>query len=117
MASLDPLFLHRLRECPGALRFPGTEVAYKAALDCVGVDMLTEAQVYLSTHPGERQSTSNQGFNISNGDVTRWKWVRVKQLCLRAFQACQARLIWHISISASFRIGCIAVMVYIASLR
>ena len=39
--------------------------------------MTRDMQVYLSTHPGtDEQTTANQGFNINNGDVTRWKWVR-----------------------------------------
>ena len=57
-------------------RFPGTDAAYNLALDCVDTDVLTDAQIYISTHAGAEQATVNEAFNISNGDVTRWKWVR-----------------------------------------
>ncbi|EIE22698.1 hypothetical protein COCSUDRAFT_63836 [Coccomyxa subellipsoidea C-169] len=57
------------KELGGLFRFPGTPVAYKVLLDCVDVDLLADAQIWLATHP----QAQNDGYNISNGDQFRFQ--------------------------------------------
>jgi len=51
------------------MRFPGDEKAYDILLEVVDVGLLTEAMVWAATHT----QGQNQAFNISNGDVFRWR--------------------------------------------
>lgn len=52
-------------------RFPGPDGAYDALHECVGADLLADAIVYVATN----ESTKNQAFNCSNGDLYRWSEV------------------------------------------
>ena len=40
----------------------------------IDVDLLVETEEWLATHV--KPDTANTAFNITNGDVTRWKHVR-----------------------------------------
>ena len=55
-------------------RFPGPPASYGYAVDMIDVDLLVEAEEWLATHV--KPDTANTSFNITNGDVTRWKHVR-----------------------------------------
>lgn len=52
-------------------RFPGSEAAYDAAMEHCDVDVLADAAIYTSTH----EQTKNQSYNVSNGDVFRWRYL------------------------------------------
>ena len=55
-------------------RFPGPPASYNYAVDMTDVDLLVEAEEWLATNV--KPDTANTAFNITNGDVTRWKHVR-----------------------------------------
>ena len=55
--------------------FPGSPNSYNYAVDMTDVDLLVEAEEWLATNV--KPDTANTAFNITNGDVTRWKHVRV----------------------------------------
>ncbi len=57
-----------------ACRFPGPPASYNYAVDMTDVDLLVEAEEWLATNV--TPATANTAFNITNGDVTRWKHVR-----------------------------------------
>ena len=56
-------------------RFPGSDFAWNAVNDVTDVNLLSDATIYLSTH----KACENQAYNISNGDVFRWKelWPKI----------------------------------------
>ena len=54
-----------------AFRFPGSDFAWNAVNDVTDVDLLSDAAIYVSTHP----QCENQAYNINNGDLFRWKEV------------------------------------------
>jgi nucleoside-diphosphate-sugar epimerase len=54
-----------------AMRFPGSEFSWNAVNDVCDADLLADAMIYISTNP----QCHNQGFNINNGDLFRWKWL------------------------------------------
>ena len=60
----------------GRCRFPGPPESYNYAVDMTDVDLLVEAEEWLATNV--KPDTANTAFNITNGDVTRWKHVRWK---------------------------------------
>ena len=51
------------------VRFPGSDFAWSAVNDVTDVDLLSQASIHVSTH----QQCENQAYNISNGDLFRWK--------------------------------------------
>jgi len=51
------------------MRFPGSEKAYGILLEVVDVELLADGMVWASTQP----QGANKAFNISNGDVFRWR--------------------------------------------
>lgn len=51
------------------MRFPGTEKAFGILLEVVDVELLAKVMVWAATHP----AGANQAFNVSNGDLFRWK--------------------------------------------
>lgn len=57
------------------LRFPGTEANYNALYQCVDAGHLAKAVTWMATEP----RCGNQAFNITNGDIFRWKdlWPRI----------------------------------------
>ena len=52
-------------------RFPGTQECYDAVWDCVDVEVMADAQIWMATH----KEAANQAYNISNGDTFRWRQV------------------------------------------
>ena len=52
------------------------------------VDLLVEAEEWLATNI--KPDTVNTAFNITNGDVTRWKHVRCGMVCIEDQVECQA---------------------------
>lgn len=51
--------------------FPGSEEQWNGITDVTDADLLGEQLIWAGTHPeGE-----NEAFNISNGDVFRWRWL------------------------------------------
>ncbi|XP_051139051.1 (S)-8-oxocitronellyl enol synthase-like [Andrographis paniculata] len=51
------------------LVYTGTETSWTCLWDAVDADLLAEHFVWAAEHPGAR----NQAFNVSNGDVFKWK--------------------------------------------
>ncbi len=72
-------------------------MAYKVLLDCVDVDLLADAQIWLATHP----QAQNDGYNISNGDQFRFQ-----QVCSDdhlAYMICITSSSRHVSAGLMFR--------------
>eukprot|EP00887_Chlorella_sp_A99_P003646 scaffold7.g3646.t1 len=57
------------KELGQALRFPGSLDAYNAVCEVCDAEMLAEGMLHLATTP----ACANRAFNISNGDVFRWR--------------------------------------------
>ncbi len=57
------------------LSFSGTEANYNALYQCVDAGHLAKAVTWMATEP----RCGNQAFNITNGDIFRWKdlWPRI----------------------------------------
>eukprot|EP01102_Stenamoeba_stenopodia_P018885 TRINITY_DN7004_c0_g1_i1.p1 TRINITY_DN7004_c0_g1~~TRINITY_DN7004_c0_g1_i1.p1 ORF type:complete len:409 (-),score=75.46 TRINITY_DN7004_c0_g1_i1:178-1308(-) len=51
------------------MRFPGSEAAFRILLEVVDVELLAKVMVWAATHP----NGANQAFNVSNGDLFRWR--------------------------------------------
>ena len=51
--------------------FPGSEVQWNGITDVTDVDLLAEQMMWAAVTP----SAANTSFNISNGDVFRWRWM------------------------------------------
>ncbi|MEJ6488768.1 SDR family oxidoreductase [Leucobacter sp. USCH14] len=51
--------------------FPGSEVQWNGITDVTDVDLLAEQMVWAAETP----AAANTSFNISNGDVFRWRWM------------------------------------------
>lgn len=51
--------------------FPGSEVQWNGVTDVTDVDLLAEQMVWAAVTP----AAANTAFNISNGDVFRWRWM------------------------------------------
>jgi nucleoside-diphosphate-sugar epimerase len=66
------------RELDVPLNFPGTESCWEGLSEATDAGQLARAIVFLSTSPQAR----NQAFNVTNGDLFRWKylWPRIAQL-------------------------------------
>lgn len=57
------------------LRFPGAPGAYDSLIEMTDAGLLAKATTWAATNP----STTNQAFNITNGDMFRWRsmWPRI----------------------------------------
>nr|GMC83298.1 3-oxo-Delta(4,5)-steroid 5-beta-reductase-like [Ipomoea batatas] len=51
------------------LRFPGVKAAWDGYSDCSDADLVAEHQIWAAVDPYAK----NEAFNISNGDVFKWK--------------------------------------------
>ncbi|WP_449282064.1 SDR family oxidoreductase [Leucobacter sp.] len=51
--------------------FPGSEVQWNGVTDVTDADLLAEQMVWAAVTP----EAANTAFNISNGDVFRWRWM------------------------------------------
>lgn len=51
--------------------FPGSRVQWDSLTDMTDARQLAEQQLWAATTP----AAANQAFNITNGDVFRWKWM------------------------------------------
>lgn len=76
--SLIGVYAAICRELDVPLNFPGTETCWNALSEATDASQLARAIVFLSTCPQAR----NQAFNVTNGDLFRWKylWPRIAQL-------------------------------------
>ncbi len=74
MQSTQHACIHAIS--PISCRFPGSEAAYNALIDCCDVRIVAEAAVFTSTEP----SAANNAYNVSNGDAYRWSRVGVCSL-------------------------------------
>jgi nucleoside-diphosphate-sugar epimerase len=57
------------RELGVPFDFPGTEASFRAAAECTDASLLARAMVFVATAPFGR----NQAFNVTNGDIYRWR--------------------------------------------
>ncbi|KAL4442099.1 hypothetical protein ABPG77_011360 [Micractinium sp. CCAP 211/92] len=57
------------------MRFPSGEASYSAYIELCDADVLAEGMIHCATTP----ACANQAFNISNGDVFRWRdlWPKI----------------------------------------
>jgi nucleoside-diphosphate-sugar epimerase len=64
-----------LREEAAPFAFPGTEAAFGSLFQVVDADLLAEAAIHLASAAG----AGDQAYNVSNGDVFRWRnvWPRL----------------------------------------
>lgn len=87
--SLDPPWQRTVSLTPllCGVRFPGSDFAWNAVNDVTDVDLLSDASIYVSTH----QQCENQAYNISNGDLFRWKDVSAST----SLQYCIANALQH----------------------
>lgn len=53
------------------LRFPGTEACYNSLYQCTDSRLLAKAILWMANSP----SCANQSFNVTNGDLIRWKYI------------------------------------------
>ncbi len=51
--------------------FPGSETQWNGVTDVTDVDLLAEQMVWAAATP----AAANTAFNITNGDVFRWRWM------------------------------------------
>lgn len=51
--------------------FPGSSEQWNGLTDVTDADLLADQMVWAATHPAGR----NEAFNITNGDVFRWRWL------------------------------------------
>lgn len=51
--------------------FPGSEAQWNGITDVTDVELLAEQMVWAASSP----SAANTAFNITNGDVFRWRWL------------------------------------------
>ncbi len=54
-----------------SFRFPGVEMQWNGLTDMTDANLLGRHLLWASTTP----AAANQGFNVTNGDVFRWKWM------------------------------------------
>ena len=59
------------RETGAPFIFPGSETQWNGVTDVTDVDLLAEQMVWAATTP----AAANTAFNITNGDVFRWRWM------------------------------------------
>lgn len=58
-------------ETGAAFVFPGSETQWNGLTDVTDADLLGEQMIWAATH----STGSNEAFNITNGDVFRWRWL------------------------------------------
>jgi nucleoside-diphosphate-sugar epimerase len=51
--------------------FPGSQVQWDSLTDMTDARQLAKQQLWAATTP----AAANQAFNVTNGDVFRWKWM------------------------------------------
>lgn len=69
LGLLIAVYANILKELNEPLHFPGTESNYHALYQCTEAGLLARAIRWMSITP----ACANQSFNITNGDVIRWK--------------------------------------------
>ncbi len=53
--------------------FPDSRVQWDSLTDMTDAGQLAKQQLWAATTP----SAANQGFNVTDGDVFRWKWSKI----------------------------------------
>jgi nucleoside-diphosphate-sugar epimerase len=69
LGMLIAVYANICKELGETLTFPGTEGNYNALYQCTEASLLARAMRWMSTEP----RCANHSFNITNGDVIRWK--------------------------------------------
>ena len=78
VASVIGAYAGICRELGMPLNFPGTDTCWNCLSEATEATQLARAMVFLSTTP----ETGNEAFNVTNGDLFRWKylWPRIADL-------------------------------------
>jgi nucleoside-diphosphate-sugar epimerase len=78
LVSVIGVYAAICREMGLPLRFPGPESVYEALYQVTSADVLARATIWA----GETASAENQIFNVTNGDMLRWKhmWPRIAKM-------------------------------------
>ncbi len=71
LATVLAVYGSILRETGQPFAFPGSEACFGTLFQLVDAELLARAAIHVSTRPG----CGNQGYNINNGDVFRWKYM------------------------------------------
>jgi len=71
MALTLGVYAEICRETGAPFIFPGSETQWNGLTDLTDADLLGEQMLWAATHPGG----ANEAFNITNGDVFRWRWL------------------------------------------
>lgn len=74
LVSVIAAYAAIMRELGRPFSFPGTETAYDCLAECASASHVAEAAVWMAAEP----KAANQAFNITNGDIFRWRtlWER-----------------------------------------
>ncbi|WP_244929005.1 SDR family oxidoreductase [Nocardioides sp. W7] len=75
LAMVIAIYASISKELGIPLRFPGSPGAYDSLIEMTDAGLLAKATTWAATDP----STANQAFNITNGDLFRWRsmWPRI----------------------------------------
>ena len=75
LATLIAVYANLCKELNVPCRFPGPAAAYEVLVNVTDPRLLAKGMEYVATRPG----TNGEIFNITNGDVFRWKqiWPRL----------------------------------------
>ncbi|WP_165045593.1 SDR family oxidoreductase [Dysgonomonas sp. ZJ709] len=71
LATLIAVYATLCKELNVSMRFPGNEKAYHVLVNVTDAQLLAKGMEYVSLH----ESCQNGIFNITNGDIFRWKEV------------------------------------------
>jgi nucleoside-diphosphate-sugar epimerase len=69
LATVLAIYGSILRELNEPFAFPSTQACFDALMQVIDADLLARAALCVSTMPG----CGNRGYNVSNGDMFRWK--------------------------------------------
>ncbi len=71
MATVIAVYASICKEMGLPLRYPGSDKSYGALMEMTDADLLAKAMVWA----GESERCDGQAFNITNGDLNRWRHV------------------------------------------
>ena len=71
MALTLGVYAEICRETGAPFVFPGSQTQWDGLTDVTDADLLGEQVIWAATHSNGR----NEAFNITNGDVFRWRWL------------------------------------------
>ena len=78
LVSVIGVYAAICREMGLPLRFPGPESVYQALYQVTSAELLARATIWA----GETAAAENEIFNVTNGDLLRWKhmWPRIAKM-------------------------------------